>query len=409
MFSSFALPIPRFRFGFGRSKAIEIPSVKIHDIEVESDKRARRFKHLVKLNHVNHALLGSAYLLEGSPEHLNDCYDGESKALVPWEDSPGEIAKHDWKDNLGNREYQRAYLDFFEDQLVNHGYDWQAVVDEFLLGGREPLVNWLVSDLGHPLIHLGYAYEVSSREICMEALTMASVCYSPMHKYIDNSSYRNQPTEYTTSSPLEAIARIAGDKRFDKLPSSPGGNNFSSLFSDPQLEQAALNHWNALDISTDPRSIFQQSQKLAAAILICSRIESGSSQSHYDFYLVHLLTTSHALRILIPLLPPAFHLTLFRQWWLITVGYYISQLRPIISYDEVLNYDLKDRGWDYVQKMGVEGKHSADAHYVKGLRALKVAAETWGDEDEEFFLKAAVRFAEEFDGWGGFTIEGELN
>jgi hypothetical protein len=27
---------------------------------------------------------------------------------------------------------------------------------------------------------------------------------------------------------------------------------------------------------------------------------------------------------------------------------------------------------------------------------------TWGDHDE-FFLKAAVKFAEEFDGWGGFV------
>ena len=35
------------------------------------------------------------------------------------------------------------------------------------------------------------------------------------------------------------------------------------------------------------------------------------------------------------------------------------------------------------------------------LRALKEAAKTWGD-DSEFFLKAAVKFADEFDDWGGF-------
>ena len=32
---------------------------------------------------------------------------------------------------------------------------------------------------------------------------------------------------------------------------------------------------------------------------------------------------------------------------------------------------------------------------------MKEAANTWGDGDE-FYLKAAVKFAEEFDGWGGF-------
>lgn len=33
---------------------------------------------------------------------------------------------------------------------------------------------------------------------------------------------------------------------------------------------------------------------------------------------------------------------------------------------------------------------------------MKNAAETWGDE-KQFFLKAAVKFATEFDGWGGFA------
>ncbi len=32
---------------------------------------------------------------------------------------------------------------------------------------------------------------------------------------------------------------------------------------------------------------------------------------------------------------------------------------------------------------------------------MKVAAETWGDK-EDWYLKAAARFADEFDGWGGF-------
>jgi hypothetical protein len=35
---------------------------------------------------------------------------------------------------------------------------------------------------------------------------------------------------------------------------------------------------------------------------------------------------------------------------------------------------------------------------------MKVAAETWKDPDE-FYLKAAVRFADTFDGWGGFAAQ----
>ena len=36
-------------------------------------------------------------------------------------------------------------MDFFEDQLVLHGYDWKAVVEKFMFEGKEPLVNCLVA------------------------------------------------------------------------------------------------------------------------------------------------------------------------------------------------------------------------------------------------------------------------
>ena len=36
-----------------------------------------------------------------------------------------------------------------------------------------------------------------------------------------------------------------------------------------------------------------------------------------------------------------------------------------------------------------------------GLRAMKNAAETWGDDDQ-FYLKAALKLGTEFTGWGGF-------
>lgn len=46
------------------------------------------------------------------------------------------------------------------------------------------------------------------------------------------------------------------------------------------------------------------------------------------------------------------------------------------------------------------------------LRAMHVVSETWGDKDH-FYLKAAVKFADEFEHWGGFggaaaaTADGE--
>lgn len=41
--------------------------------------------------------------------------------------------------------YQRAYVDFFEDELVLNGYDWRKVLVTYLFQGKEPLINNLVS------------------------------------------------------------------------------------------------------------------------------------------------------------------------------------------------------------------------------------------------------------------------
>lgn len=249
--------------------------------------------------------------------------------------------------------------------------------------------------VGHPLIHLGYAYEISSREVAMEALGLATICYNFFHKYLDNASY-TRPSTYSTTSPIEILRKVAEDKRFDDLFDHQGPGNLEPLFENH--EAAVLEHWNAWNLS-DPKKQFEDSQYAAVALLVATR-EPGSSKS-YDFFLVHLLTTSHAVRILLPLIPAKFHVALVRQWWLLTLGVYIAQLRPKIKVEAILEYDTKGRGWDWMNKQALEGKWSLDAHFVKGLRAMKVAAETWGDA-EQYYLKAACKLGDEFHGWGGF-------
>jgi hypothetical protein len=44
-----------------------------------------------------------------------------------------------------HKRYQRAFIDFFEDQLVTKKYDIKDLVDEFMFRGKEPLVNGLIS------------------------------------------------------------------------------------------------------------------------------------------------------------------------------------------------------------------------------------------------------------------------
>ncbi|MCJ1439152.1 hypothetical protein MMC27_008543 [Xylographa pallens] len=318
-------------------------------------------------------ILGSAYLLGAKAHHLNDVYENESKELEQWEDSPNEVSTYDWKDYLGDRRYQRAYVDFFEDELVLNGYEWRKVLEIYLYQGKEPLINCLVAGW-HPLIHLGYAYELSSRELAMEALGLTATSYNYLHKYLD---------------------RVAADKKFDGLFEHPGGSNIDMLFT--HHEELILEHWNAWQVS-NPTKQFEDSQRAATALLAATQ-EGAPNQ--YDFFFVHLLTTSHAVRILLPEIPVKFHISVLRQWWLLTLAVYIAQLRPAVDQDSVLGYELEGKDWGWIDKQAVEGKWSMDAHYVKGLRAMKDAAKTWDDKDM-FYLKAGVKFGEGFAGWGGF-------
>lgn len=46
---------------------------------------------------------------------------------------------------LSSVRYERAYVDFFEDELVLNGYDWHKVVERYLFSGKNPLGNNLIS------------------------------------------------------------------------------------------------------------------------------------------------------------------------------------------------------------------------------------------------------------------------
>jgi hypothetical protein len=251
--------------------------------------------------------------------------------------------------------------------------------------------------VGHPLIHLGYAFEFSSREIAMEALGIIASSYNHLHKYIDDTTY-TKPSAFSTSSPLEILHKIADDKRFDKLFDVPGGDNFETVFEDH--ESLLLEYWNSWNI-VDPVKQFQDSQEAAVSLLVAT----VPSDTHaYDFFLVHLLTTSHAVRILIPMVPEKFHINLVRQWWLLTVATYIAQLRPKINEELIGRPNLGGKHWKYVEEKAINGPWATDAHYVKALRAMKEAALTWGDV-HEWYLTAAIKFADEFAGWTGFGVE----
>lgn len=389
---SYVPVVNRFVSTANQTRTIDIPPVEVHNVETAPEKRPRTLKHLLRANHVNHAILyhdlefhnhlphilGSAYLLGANVQQLHKIYDVEAQELEPWRSSPAEIVEDDWRDFLGDRMYQRAYVDFFEDALaLKHNYQWKGVVEEYLYSGKEPLVNSLVGGreffllngffrivtltiiVGHPLIHLAYAYEIDNREVAMEALGMAATQYDFLHKYIDDSSY-TKPPSLKSSQPLDLLLKLADDKRFDGLFKEAGPENIEPLFQ--KHEDIVLEYWNAWALD-DPVKDFELSQEAAVATLVAT-VPPGTHS--YNFFTCHILTTSHAVRILLPFIPAEFRISLVRQWWLFTIAVYITCLRPKIDPDYIKPGDVAGKQWNYVEDKALNGAYATDAHYVKG-------------------------------------------
>lgn len=209
------------------------------------------------------------------------------------------------------------------------------------------------------MIQLGFAYEFDSREMATEALSLTATQYNYLHKYSDDLAYTRK-APFSSASPVELLNKLASDSRFDKLFNYPGYQNIDPLFE--KHESLILEYWNAWEIQADPLKQFQESQEAAVAVLVAT-VAPGAH--NYNFFSCHVLTTSHAARILFPFLPTKYHVPLVRQWWLLTLAVYIAVLRPKIDPDYV-DGDLKGKGWKYVEDKALTGPYSTDAHYVKG-------------------------------------------
>ncbi|CUS08665.1 unnamed protein product [Tuber aestivum] len=406
------------------------------DPSASSDKRDRTLTHLLRLNHHNHTLLysqelrfhnhlphalGSAYLLGAPSEHLTKLYESESEPLEPWPPTtPGEIARDHWREHVSDRRYQRAYLDFFEDELVRLGYDWRRVVAEYLFRGPEPLIFGGMGGLGHPLIHLGYAFELGSKEVGMEALSLFATNYNLLHGYFDvefstaggdgvpadGSSLTTTTTACVCSDPLEIIGRIGADPAFRGIFSHPGSDNIALLL---QLrEKEVLAYYHQFEI-VSPADAHKSLNRLAALLLTCSH---DPGRPEFDFFVVHLTTVSYAIRTLLPEAPEEYALPLVKMHWLFIIVVYVAQLMRGVRPELLEGVDLRGRGWaDVVHKALDRGEGSGsggkmeDAHYLKAVRALKDSAQLWKDQ-EEFYLKAAVKFAWEFERWSFGSEEG---
>ncbi|EHY52808.1 hypothetical protein HRR83_007641 [Exophiala dermatitidis] len=397
----------------GRAHGHELTPLPTFSVVKLTDERTKTLGECLKKNHEIYAplrdpklwfhnhmphILGSSYYLGGSSSKLLEILKAEGEHLRPQETVPPQnpITRENWRSFLASKDHTVEYARYFDDEIAKTNGDWKKVVTEHLYSGSKPLVNGFCGGLGHPFIHLAYAYEFDSKEVASEALSLGCTEVDFMHKYFDNPPADTGKSTYKTKDLLEILGRVVDDKRFDGLFEHPGFMNTFAIHA--KAEDVLLEHYNAF-VLDDVEVQFEQIFDVAARIAV----ETGDAERQFDFFLIHILTAFHALRVILPYAPVEHRGNMVKQFVMWTLLMYVAQLRRPVQTDLVKKVDLKGRGWDYVRDQALNSRFSLDSHYVKVVRALKVGEELYGEKDG-WYLKAAIKFVDEYREWTGFGL-----
>ncbi|KFZ03552.1 hypothetical protein V502_10855 [Pseudogymnoascus sp. VKM F-4520 (FW-2644)] len=368
MTSSSTAPIKRIVRMPPASGLTDLKPVPIYDVTKFPDERTQTLQRLLQRGHTTVAPLRDPKLILHS--HLPHVWLPFSHPL-----------------------FTVAYVDFFDEEVKARHGDWGKVLEEYLYSGPNPLINGYTGGLGHPFIHLAYAYEFRSQEVATQALSQGCTEYNPLHHLLDHALHDN--STYKSTSLPEVIERVRADDRFGLLFGEPGIMNMDVLLEKSHLE-VVLEHWNAWEV-VDPVRQLEQCCDLAVLIAL----SNGNPEASFDFYNAHIMTVAHALRVLWHYFPPQRQVSILRQFALFAILNYVSQLRPAFGMEGIETVKVDGRDWGWVVDTALKHKWALDVHFFKVVRAPRVFEESYGRKDD-FYLMAAIKYVTEFQGWEGY-------
>jgi Questin oxidase-like len=228
-----------------------------------------------------------------------------------------------------------------------------------------------------------------------------------LYKYVNAKQKYKAFTRSTTptlptKSLLEILEMMRLDTRFDGLFESPGYWNLPILFA--SREEIILEYFNLWTVTRSARLLILSNLLgaesnieelfdisillLAAATPAPSYLSSSNSsneklptpphsQPYFDFFLLHLLLSCHAVRVLFKNLPYHVHNTLLEAQFLATISYYVSELRPQVKVDIIKDYKVTTEDdeseamdWAFIRKkcfqVNVAAECANGGNYVKG-------------------------------------------
>ena len=245
------------------------------------------------------------------------------------------ITQHNWRGHLSATRLDiLAYRDFFDAQITGHGM--AATVHDHL----PALLPGLAGAALHPLIHTGWGVEAGSPDMVAEGLAYLATAHQPL-----GTDERHRPPDplWSTraSGPIDAAlafltgARALGLSSIAREASQTPAylhlkrGSFQPrliAFDDPNLPlAAALNAAGPLGLPDLDKPLIGAIEEMTALMTAALR---GSDN---EFFVLHGLTSLHAVLVLLPRLEPLDQRLALAYWWRAAMATVIAQDFPGIS------------------------------------------------------------------------------
>jgi hypothetical protein len=352
----------------------------VHKLLEKNHKEHDIFFEHGKHNHFSHILL-SDYALGADDARLSTEWRNEETMLEPFPKSLEDvkITEENWKEFIAHEGYYPAYFKFFSEQIKSFGRI--ETMKKFMLDSS--LLPSVFGGLLHPLIHIGFGIEFESDILTAEGLAMAC-CSKPILK---DFSFVEERESGKVSLP-EIFDMIRKDNSIGPVIRWDEPNKSEVI---QKLSNQVRRYTQMFRIQEEGRAMVEALKDVylsALHIFGASPFHPKAEGSNVDyrnlrpdFFLLHVLTSALALRILIPHLDISQAKMMLQSHVAAQIIFFIRAGRPPLNLVALERFPTShvSHNWTKLVNLVVRSK---DLHLAKVVRACLFGWRLWNEKQE---------------------------
>ncbi|KAJ7689922.1 hypothetical protein B0H17DRAFT_1065686 [Mycena rosella] len=367
------------------------------------------FNDLLFHDHLSHHIL-SLHDLGAPIECIQAMYDMEAAMQRPLHpkgtpETTNKITEENWTGSLGEKHANMYpdYLAFFSSEIVKHGVT--DVLERYLFspeanGNGSLMLARFLGGVVHPIIQAGYGIEFGQDFVVAQGIALAAVTDPEAINLMDAPSGLPEIKSGPSTTLLALLREVQESPKLAPKPYENDGRNFAGLVkwfnADPERGATIREIYNKWTFNVEEEDFDKKIDEcMWQATLLLGATSKPGRKPRMDFFLMHLLTSGLALRVVLDALRKPLHKAQLLQAYARSAAMYtLYRGRPRIDPALAMSYtDLpqpKGALSDTKTALGMAGGGSPwlavlnsaalhhEPHVVKAIRGLFYCAQQYG-------------------------------